>query len=95
MTANSVLGGGFTGALHRARMLAEIIAHGAGMRGDSEDYDNPANADFLALFRRRRGLPVTLSILYVALARRIAGLRRPSTCPAMFLCASAVVPIRC
>lgn len=75
------LGAGFAGALHRARMLGEIIAHGAGMRGDSEDYDNPANADFLAMFRRRRGLPVTLAILYVALARRIGWQAAPVNLP--------------
>ena len=57
----------------QAERLAHTIAHRCGMRGDRDDYDSPANADFLAMFERRRGLPVTLSILYVALARRLGG----------------------
>lgn len=55
----------------RAVALTQLIAHSEGMTGDSADYDNPANADFIALFERRRALPVTLSILYVAVARRV------------------------
>lgn len=55
----------------RARRLAELIAAGAGLTGASEDYDNPLNADLIAVAERRRGLPVALSILYVTLARRV------------------------
>jgi regulator of sirC expression with transglutaminase-like and TPR domain len=55
----------------RARRLAELIAGEAGLTGASEDYDNPLNADLIAVVERRRGLPVALSILYVALARRV------------------------
>jgi regulator of sirC expression with transglutaminase-like and TPR domain len=80
-TELGALAAGFTGALQRARALADIIAHGAGMRGDTDDYDNPANADFLALFHRRRGLPVTLAILYVALARRVGWQAAPINLP--------------
>ncbi len=55
----------------RARILAELIAHTLEITGDAADYDNPKNADFLELLDRKLGLPVTLSILYVALARRV------------------------
>ena len=55
----------------RARRLAELIASEAGLTGAGEDYDNPLNADLIAVVERRRGLPVALSILYVALARRV------------------------
>lgn len=53
-----------------AVQLAEAVAQRHGISGDSDDYDNPANADFSAMLDRSRGLPVTLSILYVVLARR-------------------------
>ena len=74
-------GGGFVAGRHRARILAELLAHGEGLTGDSEDYDNPQNADFLSLISRRRGLPVTLSILYVALARRVGWAAAPLGVP--------------
>ena len=55
----------------RARRLADLIASEAGLSGANDDYDNPLNADLIAVAERRRGLPVALSILYVALARRV------------------------
>lgn len=64
-------GAGLSNARARARLLAEMLGGREGLHGDSEDYDNPDNADLIALHRRRRGLPVILSIVYVALARRV------------------------
>ncbi len=55
----------------RARRLAALIAGEAGLTGASDDYDNPLNADLVAVAERGRGLPISLSILYVALARRV------------------------
>lgn len=55
----------------RARRLAALIAGEGGITGAVRDYDNPLNADLLAVVERERGLPVALSVLYVALARRV------------------------
>lgn len=55
----------------RALRLAGLIAGEAGLTGDTSDYDNPLNADLVAVAERGRGLPISLSILYVALARRV------------------------
>lgn len=55
----------------RARRLAGLIAADAGISGATEDYENPLNADLIAVAERGRGLPVALSMLYVALARRV------------------------
>ena len=55
----------------RALRLAGLICGEAGLTGDMHDYDNPLNADLVAVATRSRGLPITLSILYVALARRV------------------------
>jgi regulator of sirC expression with transglutaminase-like and TPR domain len=60
-----------TAAGARARRLAGIIAGEARLTGATEDYDHPLNADLVAVAKRGRGLPVALSILYVALARRV------------------------
>ena len=42
-----------------------------GFTGDRSTYDDPDNADLIRLIDRRRGLPVSLAILYVAAARRL------------------------
>lgn len=55
----------------RSRALAAVIVGQYGFRGDSEHYDDPVNADLIAVLGRRRGLPVALAILFVALARRV------------------------
>ena len=40
-------------------------------RGDKEQYDDPRNSFLDQVLSRRRGLPITLSILYVEVARRL------------------------
>jgi hypothetical protein len=50
--------------------LSRILVEEHGFRGDTVNYDNPANADLIAVLDRKRGIPVSLSILYVAMARR-------------------------
>ncbi len=72
---------GITSVAARARVLSELIAHSSEITGDTADYDNPRNADFLSLLDRKLGLPVTLSILYVALARRVGWAAAPIGLP--------------
>ena len=64
------LGGDAQLASDKAHVLASVIAEENGFVGDAETYDNPANADLIRVVDRRRGLPVALAIIYVALARR-------------------------
>ena len=65
-----------------AATLAAGIAGRLGYRGDSETYDDLANADLIRVLERRRGLPVALGILYIHAARArghgAAGLNVPS-----------------
>ncbi len=42
-----------------------------GLQGDRETYDDPANAVLPAVLHRRRGMPITLSILWLEAARRL------------------------
>jgi regulator of sirC expression with transglutaminase-like and TPR domain len=65
----------------RARVLRDLVAQHGEMTGDTADYDNPRNADLLELLDRKLGLPVTLSILYVGLARRIGWAAAPIGLP--------------
>jgi len=58
-------------AAEQAEALAQVIAVRHRFSGDADTYDAPANADLMRVLDRRRGMPVALSILYVALARRV------------------------
>ncbi len=64
------IGAGAGSARERADVLSEVIGGEFGFHGDRASYDDPANADMIEVIERRRGLPVSLSILYVAAARR-------------------------
>lgn len=65
------IGGNAIDAATRAEALAQVFAEDEGFAGDRETYDDPANADLIRVLDRRRGLPVSLSILYVGAARRL------------------------
>lgn len=45
--------------------LKNIITDKHNYIGDSEDYDNLQNADLIAVIDRRKGLPISLCILYI------------------------------
>jgi regulator of sirC expression with transglutaminase-like and TPR domain len=55
----------------RASVLAQLLAGRHRFGGDRDTYDDPRNADLIEVMERRLGLPVSLSILYVGIARRI------------------------
>jgi regulator of sirC expression with transglutaminase-like and TPR domain len=52
-----------------ARAVVELLTGRLGYDGDRQDYDDPRNADLMAVIDRRRGLPVALGILYMHAAR--------------------------
>jgi regulator of sirC expression with transglutaminase-like and TPR domain len=60
-----------TTAADRADALAEVLAGEFGFMGDRDTYDHPDNADLIRVLDRRRGLPVSLSVIWVAAARRL------------------------
>lgn len=64
-----------------ARALGGLLVGRYGYDGDRLGYDDPQNADFMAVIDRRRGLPVALGILYLHAARaagfRATGLNTP------------------
>ncbi|MDB5685681.1 MAG: hypothetical protein JWR77_270 [Rhizorhabdus sp.] len=55
----------------QAGALALVIAGHYGFVGDRTTYDAPLNADMIRVIDRRKGLPVSLAILYVSAARRM------------------------
>jgi regulator of sirC expression with transglutaminase-like and TPR domain len=58
-----------TSAMEGARSLASLLAGRYGYDGDRIAYDDPSNADIIAVIDRRRGMPVALGILYLHAAR--------------------------
>lgn len=54
-----------------SRALADTIGVRHGYQGDSATFDDPQNADLISVIDRRRGLPVSLGILYIDLAHRL------------------------
>jgi len=61
--------GGAGDADTRAAALAEVIAARHRFAGDGRDYDELENANLMRVIDRRRGLPVSLGILYVQVGR--------------------------
>lgn len=65
----------------RIAVLNAVLVERYGYRGDSESYEDMANANLMKVIDRRRGLPVALGILYLHGARAqgwpISGLNFP------------------
>jgi regulator of sirC expression with transglutaminase-like and TPR domain len=51
--------------------LRSVLALGAGFRGNVDDYYDPDNSYLDAVLRRRLGIPITLSVVYLEVARRL------------------------
>ncbi len=67
---SEVVGGRDAPALAEcAHALSAVLADRHGYRGDEETYDDLANANLMRVIDRRRGLPVSLGILYLHAAR--------------------------
>ena len=53
----------------RAEALRRVLAEDYGYQGDNKTYDDLQNANLMRVIDRRKGLPVSLAILYVHAAR--------------------------
>ena len=51
--------------------LREVLALREGFRGNDEDYYDPSNSYLSDVLQTRRGLPITLSVVYLEVARRL------------------------
>jgi regulator of sirC expression with transglutaminase-like and TPR domain len=68
-----------------AALLVEGIGGSLGFRGDREDYYSPSNSLLPRVLERRAGLPLTLAVIYVAIARRLGIEARGVGFPGHFL----------
>jgi regulator of sirC expression with transglutaminase-like and TPR domain len=53
------------------RAINEVLFDEFGFRGNSEDYYDPRNSFFNDVLDRRLGIPITLSIVYLEVCRRL------------------------
>jgi regulator of sirC expression with transglutaminase-like and TPR domain len=57
-------------ALGRVQTLRRVLSDEEGFWGDTESYDAPENSLFDRALARKKGLPITLAVLYLEVARR-------------------------
>jgi len=76
----------------RAGALAGLITGRHRYRGDTENYDDPANANLIQVVQRRRGLPVALGVIWLHCTRAIGWGAHGIDFPGHFLLALEAVP---
>lgn len=63
----------------------EYLFREAGFRGNDEDYYNPDNSCINRVLETKRGIPITLSVIYIEVARRLAKRARGVGLPRHFI----------
>ncbi len=54
----------------QCKVLNRVIFHEYGFRGNMEDYEDPLNSFLGAVLRRRKGIPISLTVLYLLISQR-------------------------
>jgi len=70
----------------RLAHLHAVLFDEEGFSGNSDDYYNPRNSYVPAILETRRGLPVTLSLVYKSVAERVGLCVRGVNAPGHFVC---------
>ncbi|MBN8521939.1 MAG: transglutaminase family protein [Alphaproteobacteria bacterium] len=70
----------------RLSVLKHVLADQEGYEGDRDTYDHLDNADMVRVIDRRRGLPVSMALIYVSCARHMGWDVRGLNFPAHVLC---------
>ena len=65
--------------------MNDVLFHDQGFRGNDEEYYDPRNSFLNDVLERRTGIPITLSIIYMAVARRVGLALRGTGFPGHFL----------
>jgi regulator of sirC expression with transglutaminase-like and TPR domain len=71
--------------LARVHALNELLFDQLGFAGERDDFYDPRNSFLDQVLRRRRGIPISLSVLYCEVARRLGLPARGISFPAHFL----------
>ncbi len=66
-------------------IINRVLFHEAGFRGNSDRYTDPNNSFIDSVLQFKRGLPITLSILYLLVADRLSLRIAPISAPGHFV----------
>jgi len=79
-----------TNGISRARAISDWLFDRMGFAGNLEDYYDPRNSFLAEVLDRRVGIPISLSVLYVEVARRVGVLAQGVNFPGHFLVRVAI-----
>jgi len=71
--------------IEKCRVINRVLFHEYGFSADTENMDDPRNSFLCELLSRRRGIPISLSILYISVAQRCNLLLEPVGMPGRFM----------
>ncbi len=66
-------------------VINRVLFHEYGFRGAVKDFENPENSFLHRVLERRKGLPITMSVLYLLVARRLGFDLEPIGLPNRFI----------
>jgi regulator of sirC expression with transglutaminase-like and TPR domain len=72
-------------AREKCRVLNRVLFHEHGLRGNAEHYADPLNSYLDQVLIRRKGIPLSLSIVYLLVAERVGLQLEPVGLPGHFL----------
>jgi regulator of sirC expression with transglutaminase-like and TPR domain len=78
------------GGIGRARAISDCLFDRHGFAGNTRDYYDPRNSFLTDVIDRRVGIPISLSVLYLEVARRVGVLAQGVNFPGHFLVRVAV-----
>lgn len=72
-------------ALRVLRAMCDVLAGREGFHGNRDEYDDPRNSFLNDVLDRRTGLPISLSVVYLEVARRLGAPLAGVSLPAHFV----------
>jgi len=79
-----------TGGIGRARAISDGLFDRLGFHGNTGDYYDPRNSFLCDVLDRKTGIPISLSVLYLEISRRVGVLAQGVNFPGHFLVRVAI-----
>jgi regulator of sirC expression with transglutaminase-like and TPR domain len=78
------------GPIHRAKAISATLFENGGFRGNQDEYYDPNNSFLTSVMDRKIGIPITLGVLYLEVARRVGVLAQGVNFPGHFIVRVAI-----